>query len=295
MKMNEQPFEIHGVPGTMTRYHAPPTDKLPRRLIQTWKSEARGIPDSNPSARMRVTIRFDDQCKNGHSTFSVTGWGRDAFGGQFGGCCHDEIAKTFPELEHLIKWHLVSEDGPLHYVANARFLAGDRDHNGYRKGEPDWFSTAIKFGDFPITQRVKDRFWHWLKDARLSDLSIEAVEHKGDDRFDFAPKYKPAGYEAQWHECPWDSFNEAGEMVVALRDYEVEFIKVPTHYSEGKERELDAARSVAVWPEATDEELCQEPEDLEEALKARLPALLERFRADIKAAGLVWDVEELAA
>ena len=57
---------------------------------------------------------------------------------------------------------------------------------------------------------------------------------------------------------------------------------------EGKGRELDAARKTAVWPEATDEELCAEPEKLREALAARLPRLLEQFRCDIEAAGLQW-------
>jgi len=37
------------------------------------------------------------------------------------GCLHDEIRQHFPELAHLIKWHLVSTDGPLHYIANTLY------------------------------------------------------------------------------------------------------------------------------------------------------------------------------
>lgn len=44
---------------------------------------------------------------------------------------------------------------------------------------------------------------------------------------------------------------------------------------EGKDRELDHARSSAVWPDATDEELMAP--DLKEKLEARLPALMQEF------------------
>lgn len=69
-----------------------------------------------PSIRggwIKAEIRFDDRCRNGHDTFSITG---DYYG--TGGCIHGEIAEAFPELAPLIKWHLCSTDGPLHYVAN---------------------------------------------------------------------------------------------------------------------------------------------------------------------------------
>lgn len=59
---------------------------------------------------------------------------------------------------------------------------------------------------------------------------------------------------------------------------------------EGKARELDSARRAAVWPEATDAELSQEPDALRAALLARLPALLVAFRADMLAAGFLWPV-----
>lgn len=44
---------------------------------------------------------------------------------------------------------------------------------------------------------------------------------------------------------------------------------------QGKARDFDAARSTAIWPEATDEELMAP--DLKEKLEARLPALVEAF------------------
>lgn len=61
---------------------------------------------------------------------------------------------------------------------------------------------------------------------------------------------------------------------------------------EGKARELAHARICAVWPEATDAELCAD--DLADKLRARLPALIAEFRADMLAAGFVWPEHQLA-
>jgi len=135
--------------------------------------------------KMRVTMRHDDECRNGHNTFAITA---DIYkGGCFdsGGCLHDEIREHFPELAHLIQWHLCSTDGPLHYIANTAYHAGDLD------------------------------CWN-----------------------------KP-----------------------------------------GKDRDFDAARHCAIWPEATDDELSLPAPELAAKLRDRLPELLERFRAAVESAG----------
>jgi len=78
------------------------------------------IWEGNPH-KMSVTLRYDDECNNGHNTFSITGEirkngnHRDC---ECSGCIHDEIIKYFPEFKELIKWHLMNSDAPLHYVAN---------------------------------------------------------------------------------------------------------------------------------------------------------------------------------
>ena len=75
-------------------------------------------------------VRYDDECGNGYNTFAVTGeiWrakqgqpiGRDC---ESCGCIHEDIAKWLPELAPYIKWHLVSSDGPTHYIANTVYHA----------------------------------------------------------------------------------------------------------------------------------------------------------------------------
>lgn len=85
------------------------------------------------SESLVVKIRFDDECQNGHNTFAITAehWvdGRV----ESCGCLHDDIAAHFPELAHLIKWHLCATDGPLHYIANTGYFAEIRDLDNARR------------------------------------------------------------------------------------------------------------------------------------------------------------------
>ena len=98
------------------------------------------VDESGQPCVLIATVRYDDQCKNGHNTFSISGDlydrseyirgestithanGKRLWLGSCG-CLHEEIAKRFPELAPVIKWHLVSSDGPMHYVANSMYHA----------------------------------------------------------------------------------------------------------------------------------------------------------------------------
>ena len=75
-----------------------------------------------------VEIRHDDECGNGHNSFTITGdihkhGRRSDSAWLIGGCIHDKIEKHFPELAQYLKWHLCSTDGPMHYVANSLYHA----------------------------------------------------------------------------------------------------------------------------------------------------------------------------
>lgn len=125
---------INGVSGSWSRHNTRSADGATLKR-QEWHSVLRKY-DARES--VRVTIRHDDSCGNGHPSFAVmansfeTLTGRE---GSFGGCCHDVVAQVFPELAPLIKWHLCSTDGPMHYPGNVVYHAGDRDHWGLRAGE----------------------------------------------------------------------------------------------------------------------------------------------------------------
>lgn len=306
---------INGAPGRMTPAHIWPANdpKVSERArgrisSQTWVSGRRPCPSYGQRAYIQAEIRFDDNCKNGRESFAITATianpGDIDRNWLAGGCCHDEIAAAFPELAHLIPWHLTSLDGPMHYAANAVYMAGDRDHHGKRAGEPWAWETAVRFGAVPIRHKVPkglklflDSLADYDPAGREAALEVLAVAYVGESySTTFSPYYQFAGQPPlKWHDCPFKSEDAALRFADAFLNHSPVFEQVPTLWSEGKARDLDAARRVAVWPEATDAELMQEPDALRAALEARLPALLERFRADIDGAGFAFSAAELTA
>jgi hypothetical protein len=256
-------------------------------------------PHAQKGEIIQAEIRFDDSCRNGRNSFAITGEtrvpGRSDI--EMGGCIHDEIAAHFPELAPLIKWHLTNANGPMHYIANTIYLAGDRDHNGKKAGEPCAWSEAVQFGSNPVKHKVGRKFWQFLKDAAPHNgraaYDFEVLPFYHDDngkpgKYQFGPKYTFGGFADKWHECPFDTEGAAIDFLGALQTCEPKFVQTPTLFSEGKARQLDAARNAAVWPDATDAELMQEPEALKAALLARHGDLMAAFRAAIDATGFLW-------
>jgi len=246
--------------------------------------------------RITATVRHDDQCDNGHNSFSITAEiDEKARNGRWveraGGRPHDEVAKHFPKLEPYLKWHLCGTNGPLHYVANTLYLAGDRDCWGKRKGEPKNYAKFIRFDDVPILHKLDKRFAQYLADygdgLGACETAVVPVYH---DRYPdtFDPKWTFQGYPCKRHECPFNTRRDAVNFLQALARCKWEIVEEPVSWGEGKERELDAARRAAIWPEATDEELSADPEELKRKLLDRLPDLMERFKADVESLGLTY-------
>jgi hypothetical protein len=242
----EHEHSINGVSGRMFTIHEP--QAVRGNLVhrnQKWRSGGRAISGYGTNGIMHVEMRFDDECQNGHQTFSITASVYTAESRRHkdiaaGGCMHEEIARIFPELAPLIKWHLVDTTGPMYYIANTVYHASDRDFNGLLEGE----TKQIKNG------RTGLPCWILEPTQKL-------------------PQYI-------------DSDTQPTE--TAILRY------VPLcHQGKGKPRALDHARSSAVWPEATDAELSADRDTLTAALTARLPALIAAFRADMEAAGFLWE------
>ena len=198
------------------------------------KTFTKDLPDNQ---RITAEVRFDDDCDNGHNTFSITG---SIYEGKsrepiICGCIHDEIREHFPELAPFIKFHLCSTDGPLHYLANTLYLAGDTDHWGLKKGEIQHLEG----------RRTGKPIW------RLPVLGSEII-HSYD---------KPTAPIAS-QPIDWEPVTRIGE---------------------GKEPDLEGARSVAIWEDATLEQLQDR-----EALAERLPALLDEFRKAVESLGFTY-------
>lgn len=207
-----------------------------------------GVSKSIANGRqISVYLRFDDEYGNGRESFSITGeivntLAKRGDRHEVSGCIHDEIAKHFPELAHLIKWHLTSTDGPMHYVGNTTYHASNRDHNGLLKDE----KRQIRNG--------KTGQLCWILEQ------VGGEENKAPNTID--SDTQPAA--PQFSYIPW------------------------CRTGEGKERELDAARWCAVWPDATDEQLSLPKEELTVLLESRLPQLLADFKADMLRCGFLW-------
>lgn len=312
--INETTHAINGVPGRMYPIHAP---QLVRgRLVyraQKWVSEARKVSGYGTNGVMHVEIRFDDQCGNAHQTFAITASVYTAESRRrrdiaAGGCMHEEIAKRFPELAPLIKWHLVSTDSPMHYISNALYHASDCDHNGRKAGDPSAWEHVVYFGTSPVSHKLKTGFSKFLQSRMTADqdgghylnkdfgeFRVIAIAHGENGKpgaYQFGPHYTFAGYGDKWHECPFSDETTANEWAHALNNIRCEFDSIVTERSKGKARDLDAARNAACWPEATDEQLCLPRDELRALLEARLPALQSDFKAAMLAAGFMWEPEQ---
>ena len=156
----------------------------------------------------------------------------------------------------------------------------------------------MEFGSNPIRPKLKKGFAEFLQEAAKGgidgtfDLEVIQIPHPNQSqpgKYQFAPKYTFGGYGDGWHDCPFDSEDEALRFLAALKTCSPRFVKVPDSWGEGKARNLSAARSCAVWPDATDEDLCAP--DLRERLMERLPGLLRDMREDFEMAGIVWAPE----
>ena len=104
---------------------------------QKFNTEWKVYKEQGATYRVKATVRYDDNCGNGHNSFSITADGQEKLRNghwrdSFGGCCHDEIAKHFPELKPFIKWHLFNSTGPMHYIANTCYHASNRDFDAAR-------------------------------------------------------------------------------------------------------------------------------------------------------------------
>lgn len=115
-------------PSTLTR-----SQKLMHRPV----SSPVLIDTYGPGAQLTVHIRHDDECGNGHNTFSITGTVVTDRSRRFrdivaGGRLDDDIAREFPDLAPYLKWNGCSTDGPLHYVPNTLYWLG---YSGWCDGE----------------------------------------------------------------------------------------------------------------------------------------------------------------
>lgn len=129
---------------------------------------------------IQVDIRLNDECKNGHQDFSITGYLYQAGKPKIDkylitcGCIHEEIIKFYPEFEIFIKLHLCDWQGvPMYAVENGFYHL----INGFNYTKPQDESFKIKFCDY---YRISSSQFDILKESKnqlqyalnLQNLSI---------------------------------------------------------------------------------------------------------------------------
>lgn len=252
---------------------------------------------ANGPFRVTATVRYDDQCGNGHNSFAITAdihrkygniWREDT-----GGCCHKEIIDAIPALAPFVRWHLTDAQQPLHYVANTAYHASNRDCWGLLKGE---LSTSerqmndyICFGDCPIEFGVDKKLKAFIQKTleEGGKFTMEAIAHK-DTTYKYGANYQFVGMGGDWAHCKFSTAAICLQWIDALTNCKIQWKRHTTVIGDGKERDFEAARRCAIWPEATEAQLSLPRAELEELLMARLPKLIQDFKADIESLGFVY-------
>lgn len=129
------------------------------------------------------------------------------------------IGEYIPELAYLDKYHLMSTEQPMHYIANTLYHASNRDHNGLLKGER-----------------------RQLKNHKTGELCWQLVA-----------VHRETGEEVELYKL--DKTIDSIEQPYC--NYFVEY-RPWCIVGEGKEPNLEAARNSAVWPDATLEDFTEE-------------------------------------
>lgn len=297
---------INGVSGNLKIAAQPGARAAGCFYTQKWTSDFRKIKGYGAGGEMNVSIRFDDECRNGHNSFAITAnvysdRSRRMNDIEAGGCMHEEIARVFPELAGFVQWHLFNAHEPMHYIANTLYHATNWANSSYAPGEACQWETRVKFEGFPVTFKFSKAFREFLQTRNesiargpVSPVAVPYVKRDASDTYQFEPHYTVTGFDVEkWHDAPFKDLREAREFCAAINNHVMTFERIATKYAEEKTRNLKAARSCANWPEATDAELCAPRDELEAALKARLPALMARFRAAIEnEAGMTYEAQE---
>jgi hypothetical protein len=140
-------------------------------------------PDGN---QMKIEIRLNDECKNGHQDFAITAtiWEKDKPRTDryfiSGGCCHDAIIAARPDLQIFVDLHLCTAKGvPMHAIENGFYWLkenGPQAAGKYLRLTPEQVEQITGAEDKIYLQCILEKMGvpaQWKKEA---DQAIELLE-----------------------------------------------------------------------------------------------------------------------
>lgn len=131
--------------------------------------------------QMTITIRLNDECKNGHQDFTITAniYEKDKPKTDryfiAGGCCHEEILKARPDLKIFVDLHLCDYLGiPMHPTANGLYHL----KNGFNDTPIDSPNFRAKYCDYyritgnqyDVLKTSKNQVQYYLNIVKLKVL-----------------------------------------------------------------------------------------------------------------------------
>lgn len=118
-----------------------------------------------------VTIRLNDECKNGHQDFSITADIYEANKPKTdkywigGGCCHDDILKAFPQFKQFVQLHLSDYTGcPTHCIENGFYHLTNGFNNtpieseNFKSQFCEYYRISIKQFDVLAKSKTKEQY-----------------------------------------------------------------------------------------------------------------------------------------
>lgn len=180
------------------------------------------IDGQNDKCQFKFEIGFT-HFKGQAPYFSITGetWelGKPKIERYSLGCGALALGDYVPELGHLDKYHLMSTEQPMHYIANSLYHASERDHNGLLKGEKKQIRNG-KTGLLCWTQVAIDKNGNEVELYKLEKYQDSETQPESENlTIEWRPLWK---------------------------------------IGEGKASDLDAARKSACWPDASLEDFTKE-------------------------------------
>lgn len=131
-------------------------------------------------ANCLISIRLDDECRNGHEDFAITadfwevGKPRTDRYNTMGGCCHDEILKVCPEYKIFVDLHLRDFTGsPMYAVGNGMYHAFPGEYhaeNASPESLAQYFNIPLTMAQALCTAEDKEHFSYLIEELNIPQL-----------------------------------------------------------------------------------------------------------------------------